>query len=323
MFKDQELKILTITDTLSPGESSIVTIGNFDGVHLGHRKLLTEIVRRAAATGRKSVAITFEPHTRLVVEGEAAYSLLTGFEEKARLIELMGVDYLMLLTFDRKMSEMEPDEFIRSVLVEKLRMAEWVMGTGHAIGRKRALNEIFLHEMEDKYHFKTFVADLLAQNGSTVSSTQIRNFVAQGRIAEAVAMLGHPYLFSVERTRGLRLGTKLGYPTFNFRKPPSRKVIPPPGVYAAELEYNGFVEQGALYFGASSTVPEHRDIHFEFFSFARGKEEITEGDNAHLWLYSFIRKDTAFGSIDELVRQIAIDVETIKTFFIKERKQWR
>jgi len=317
------MKILTITDTLPPGESSIVTIGNFDGVHLGHQKLLTEVVLRAAARGQKSVAVTFEPHTRLVIEGEAQYSLLTGFEEKARLIELMGIDYLMLLAFDRKMSEMGPDEFIRSILVERLRMAQWVMGTGHAIGRNRSLNEIFLREMEDKYHFKTFVADLLAQNGSTVSSTQIRNSIAQGHIAEAVAMLGHPYLLSVERTRGLRLGTKLGYPTINFRKPPSRKVIPPPGVYAAELEYNGFLEQGALYFGASSTVPEHRDIHFEFFSFTRGKEEIAEGDNAHLWLYSFIRKDTAFGTTGELVRQIAVDVETIKTFFMKERKQWR
>jgi riboflavin kinase / FMN adenylyltransferase len=317
------LKILTINDTLPPGESCAVTIGNFDGVHLGHQKLLTEVVTRAAASGRKSVVITFEPHTRLVVEGETAYSLLTGFEEKARLIELMGVDYLMLLAFDKTMSEMEPDAFISRILVEKLHVVEWVMGTGHTIGRKRALNEIFLRETEDKYHFKTFVADLLAQNGSTVSSTQIRNFIAQGQIAEAVAMLGHPYLLSVERTRGLQLGTKLGYPTINFRKPPSRKVIPPPGVYAAELEYNGYLEPGALYFGASSTVPEHRDIHFEFFSFARGKEEIAEGDNAHLWLYSFIRKDTAFKTTDELVRQIAVDVQTIKTYFMKERKQWR
>jgi len=317
------MKILTINDAIPENETCVVTVGNFDGVHLGHQKLLHEVVIRAAAGGQKSVAITFEPHTRLVVEGEENYSILTGFEEKARLIELMGVDYLMLLTFDRTMSEMGPEEFIRAILVDKLHVAEWVMGTGHAIGRNRALNDIFLRELEGKYHFKTFVADLLAQNGSTVSSTQIRNFIAQGHIAEAVAMLGHPYLLSVERTRGLRLGTKLGYPTINFRKPPSRKVIPPPGVYAAELEYNGILEQGALYFGASSTVPEHRDIHFEFFSFSRGKEEIAEGDNAHLWLYSFIRKDTAFGSTDELVRQITIDVNTIKTYFMKERKQWR
>jgi riboflavin kinase/FMN adenylyltransferase len=317
------LKILTITDTLPQSESSVVTIGNFDGVHLGHRQLLSDVVRRAAAGGLKSVAITFEPHTKLVVEGEDGYRLLTGFEEKARLIELLGVDYLMLLTFDKAMREMAPEEFIRSILVEKLHVAQWVMGKGHAIGRNRTLNEIFLRGIEGKYHFKTFVADLLVQSGSTVSSTLVRNFIAQGRIAEAVALLGHPYLLSVERTRGLRIGTKLGYPTINFSKPPSRKVIPPPGVYAAELEYNGFVEQGALYFGASSTVPEERDIHFEFFSFARGKEEITEGDHAHLWLYSFIRNDTVFGSIDELVRQITIDVETIKTYFMKERKQWR
>ena len=136
-------------------------------------------------------------------------------------------------------------------------------------------------------------------------------------------MLGHPYLISGERTRGLRIGTQLGYPTLNFKSPPSRKVIPPPGVYAAELEYKGKWERGALYFGDCPTLHERREVHFEFFSFERGELEVSEGDRACLWLYSFCRPDKVFAGTGELVKQITNDVETIKTFFTKEKVQWR
>jgi riboflavin kinase / FMN adenylyltransferase len=317
------MKILNITDALNPDESTVLTVGNFDGVHRGHQKLLREIMRRASEKGAKSAVVTFDPSTRLVTGGARGHGLLTTFEEKVRLIGLAGVDYLMRVPFDEDMSRKGPEAFIEEMLVQKLHMAEWVLGQGHAIGRDRAGNENFLHIMGSKYHFTTLVTGLLTQDGSAISSTQIRECITHGRIAEAVMMLGHPYLISVERTLGKQLGTKLGYPTLNFKSPPSRKVIPIPGVYAAELEYREGRERGALYFGDCPTLHERREIHFEFHSFSRGKEEIGPGERAHLWLYSFVRADSVFAGTGELARHIAQDIETIKTFFIKEKVQWR
>lgn len=314
------MKTLVRGDTVGDTESTVVTVGNFDGVHLGHRALLAEVTAHASAAKLKSAVVTFEPHTRFVVSGDASDSLLTSLEEKVKLIGESGIDYIMIVPFDGEMSEKHPENFIDEILVRGLHTVQWVMGQGHAVGRKRLGNEIFLRETEAKYHFIIFIADLLTRNGRTVSSTRIRNCITQGHIAEAVVLLGHPYLISVERTGGLRLGGKLGYPTLNFTKPPSRKVIPPPGVYAAEMEYQGKREHGALYFGECPTLGDRREIHFEFHSFSRGKTEPAMGERAYLWLYAFIRKDERFAHTGELTKRIAKDINAIQTFFMKEKR---
>jgi riboflavin kinase / FMN adenylyltransferase len=319
------MKILGINDSLPDGESTVLTVGNFDGVHRGHLSLIRETVRRASdKKNTRSAVVTFDPPTRLVIGKEGgSYRLLTTFDEKKALMEMAGVDYLMRVPFDRDMSRKGPEAFIDEVLKGRMHMTGLVLGRGHAFGRNRSGNENFLHIMEGKYHFTVFVSDLLTLEGNTISSTQIREYVMRGRIAEAVIMLGHPYLISVERIAGKRLGTKLGYPTLNFKSPPSRKVIPLPGVYAAELEYKGTGERGALYFGECPTLQEHREVHFEFHSFNRGKDEIEEGERAQVWLYSFVRPDKAFTGTGELALQIGSDIETIRTFFTKENVQWR
>jgi riboflavin kinase/FMN adenylyltransferase len=322
------MRILSIDDSLPAGETAVLTVGNFDGVHRGHRALLDTVVRRALETGRRSVAVTFEPHTRLAavgpaVQGSGDHELLTTFEEKARLLELEGLDYLVKVPFDAAFSRKTPEEFIGEILSAKLRLKEWVLGHGHAVGRNRSGDENFLQSMEGKYHFKTFIADLYSVEGVAVSSTQIRELITSGRIADAVERLGHPYLFSVERTRGIQLGTTLGYPTLNFKTPPLRKVLSPAGVYVAELEFEGSIEQGALYFGGCPTFGGNREVHFEFYSFSRGTKEIPVGSRADIWVHAFIRPDRVFSGPAELTGQIKDDVERIKTYFTKENKQWR
>lgn len=321
------MRILSIDDALPANESTVLTVGNFDGVHCGHRALLDTVVKRARAAGRRAAAVTFEPHTRLANVAGApeggGHEILTTFGEKARLLELFGLDYLVKVPFDAAFSRKGPEEFIGEVLAGRLHLAEWVLGRGHAVGRDRTGDEIFLHAMEGKYHFKTLIAELLSVEGQAVSSTAIRELITNGRIAEAVARLGHPYLISAVRTRGIRLATSLGYPTLNFRSPPSRKVISPAGVYAAELEYGGKLEYGALYFGGCPTFGGNREVHFEFHSFSASVGEIPEGSTADIWMHSFIRADRVFAGSAELVAQIKDDVERIKTYFTKENKQWR
>jgi riboflavin kinase/FMN adenylyltransferase len=317
------MRILSGNETLLPAERSVITVGNFDGVHHGHRQLLEEVVARSRAANLLSTVVTFEPHTRLVSPDEGTYRLLSTFEEKVRLIQCAGIKCLVRIPFDTATSSMAPEQFIGAILAKRLHMAQWVMGHGHTIGRDRAGDENSLRLMQDKYHFTLFVADLLAQEGEIISSTQIRECISQGRIAKAVGMLGHPYLVMVERSQGRKLGTAIGYPTLNFKSPPSLKVIPPSGVYAAEMEYEGRTEQGALYYGESPTVREPSETHFEFYSFDRGGTEISVGSKAFLWLYSSIRTDRRFESTDYLKAQIAQDVEMIKTYFHKEKMQWR
>ena len=309
------MRVLTINDSLAPSERSVVTVGNFDGVHIGHQMLLKEVGSRARAKGLVSVAVTFKPHTRQIASDLPLFPILSTFDEKAHLIEQLPIDCLVRIPFDDAMSRKSPEEFIEEILIKKLNCTEWVMGQGHAVGKNRTGNEKFLRFIQGKYHFSTFVADLWAVEGRIVSSTQIREHIMHGRIADAALLLGHPYLVLVERTKGRKLGIKLGYPTLNFKSPPSQKVIPPLGVYAAEMEYGSRREQGALYFGNCPTLREKREVHFEFFSFNRGETDLPEGGSASLWLHSFLRSDRQFASTGDLCAAIAADVETVKTFF--------
>jgi riboflavin kinase/FMN adenylyltransferase len=314
------MKIIDYNDQID--RQSAVTIGNFDGVHRGHQTLIRELVRRAHEKNLSSVLLTFDPHTRSILYPDLPQSLLTTFDEKAKLIELLGVDYLMKIPFTKEFSDISPEQFLEEVLIKKLHTAEWVMGEGHTIGRERQGGKKFLHNAMDKYHINIFTAELLARNETVVSSTEIRKLVIEGRVAEALEMLGHPYLISAERVSGLKIGSQLGYPTLNFRRPPSQKVIPPPGVYAAELEFEGIVQPGALYFGDCPTF-SNRDVHFEFHSLNLSGKQPEINQKALIWLYKYIREDKVFNEADALVNQIRTDVEKIKLYFMEEKRTWR
>lgn len=310
------MKVLELSER--PSQKTVITVGNFDGVHKGHELLIRDVVKRAKEKNCLSVVVTFDPHTRIVLYPELTQILLTTFDEKMLLLERLGVDYLFRIPFDKEFSRMTPEEFVQKIVIEHLNATEWVMGEGHSVGKERAGGKKFLHEAMGKYHITTFATDLLTRDEQIVSSTEIRKRIMDGRITDAVEMLGHPYLISAERIKGLKIGSQIGYPTLNFIRPPSQKVIPPPGVYAAELEFNGNVLTGALYFGGCPTFA-HRDIHFEFHSLDLIAQEPELGKIAQIWLHRFIRKDKTFVDQGELVEGIKKDINTIVTFFNEER----
>jgi len=312
------MKILGPEQNITDNEKTVVTVGNFDGVHRGHIALFSELSKRARDKGCKSVVVTFEPHTREVLYPELPVELLTTFEEKATLIEQCGIDYVMKIPFTQEFSELSPDQFVETILIDKLHATDWVMGEGHAVGKNRSGGKKFLHEAMGRYHITIFAADLYTRNTTVVSSTQIRKLIVEGRIAEAVGMLGHPYLITTERVEGIKLGVKLGFPTLNFRKPPSQKVLPPPGVYAASLSHGAANWNGALYFGECPTFT-HREAHFEFHALALDRGTPPEpGERAHLWLYEFIRGDMGFADAQELAARIKKDIIKIRTIFTQE-----
>ncbi len=309
--------VLKPTETLSEETKSIVAVGNFDGVHKGHRILIENVVRRAKEKACSSVLVTFEPHPRLVLNPNADFKILTTFEEKVKIIGNFGVDYLFRTQFTPEFGRQSPEEFIESVIIEKLHAVEWIMGEDHGIGKNRIGEKKLLHNLLYKYHINPFIIDRVELQKKIVSSTVIREKILNGCIAEAVKMLGHPFPVFTERTTGIKLASKLGFPTLNFKTPPSQKVLPPPGVYAAEMEFKGCVQPGALYLGRCPTFAE-REIHFEFHAFNSADVFPEVGETACLLIHGFIRKELSFPAAEDFVKQIVKDIESVKNF-MKEK----
>ena len=349
------MKILRANDSLPPDMNTVVTVGNFDGVHRGHTRLIERTVGLAAERGAAGAAVTFEPHTRSVLYPEFSTMALTTLGEKAALLETLGVDYLFCVDFDENFRRMGQEEFIEKILVGRLRASGWVMGEGHLVGKNRAGGKKSLQLVAGKYHITVLTEALETADGAVISSTRIRGLVCEGRMADAAALLGRPYLIAAERVRGVQVATGLGFPTLNFKRPQADKVIPPSGVYAAEIEivgrcgddvnvYNGGMDNaninndrdvvntsnggnnnadinnkrlfGALYFGNCPTY-EGRDTHFEFhaLSYDESVREPVVGETVRLWLHKHIRPNAAFESEDALKAQITLDVNEIKKYF--------
>jgi riboflavin kinase/FMN adenylyltransferase len=311
------MNIIGINEPIPAVKKSVLSVGNFDGMHNGHRYLINTVCERARVHKAESVIITFEPHTRAYLNPEKMPPRLTTFSEKALLLRDYPIDYLVCLAFNNHLASMPPDKFVTDILIRQFNIVEWVMGENHAFGKERKGTHNFLHNLDVRNHFNVFPVNLHTEDASIASSTKIRTLIGERRIDDAVKMLGHPYSILAERIRGLRKGFELGYPTLNFKCPPSEKVIPPPGVYAAEVEYGDIRLSGALYFGNCPTY-ENRDYHFEFHSL----EPITFDPGIHtetaLWLHRFIRADKTFASEALLVQQITKDIDKIKQFFNKE-----
>ncbi len=297
--------------------ATVVTVGNFDGVHRGHVHLLNCVKQHAQERQAASAVITFRPHTRAALHG-VSQPLLATFEEKATLIEQLGIDYLVPVQFDREFASMDAETFIDRVLVGSCHAVEWIMGPNHTFGRRREGGKNFLHKRTGKNHISIFTANLNSiKQGAVISSTSIREALLRGDVEQAVAMLGRPYLVIGEHVAGCREGTRLGFPTLNFRHYSVEKVLPPPGVYAAELSSDAGTVRGALYYGNCPTFA-NRDFHFEMHVLDSKPPAFKTGDRASIWIHAFIRSDRTFSTREALSEQIRNDIGAIEQFFAEE-----
>ncbi len=311
------MHIIKPDSPLGAAQKSVITVGNFDGVHVGHRVLLETLITRAKERNARSIVLTFEPHTRSYFIPQTVFHYLTTLDEKAILLKKYGIDTLACIHFNQEIAEMSPEEFVQKILIRRFGAVEWIMGKNHTFGKNKSGDHNFLQNIGGKNHFSMISVDLHADESSTVSSTRIRTLLSASHVDKAVEMLGHPYVILAERIRGKKKGTELGYPTLNFRCPPSHKVIPPPGVYAAAVEYGSYKLCGALYFGNCPTFGD-RDYHFEFYSLDPIETDPKLQEKVALWLYNFIRYDTTFTTVDLLVEQIKKDINSVIQFFQKE-----
>ena len=285
-------------------EGTVVTVGTFDGVHLGHMAVLREIVERARAAGRKSVLVTFEPHPLVVVNPQAAPPQLTTGPERREVLALTGLDYVVFLRFDRRLADYTPEQFVREVLVGRCGMRELVIGHDHGFGRGRSGDVETLRRLGASDGFLVDVVGQVELGGHAISSTAIRRAVAGGDLKTAARLLGRPYTLSGRVVRGEGRGRTIGIPTINIGEIPERKLLPPDGVYAARVEWAGGHAGGMLNQGARPTFGElKRSVEVHLF----GVNADLYGQWVRVEWVERLRDVQRFASVNELQDQLARD----------------
>lgn len=250
-----------------PPEGTVVTVGTFDGIHLGHRAVLQEISRRGAAAQRRSILVTFEPHPLSVVNPQLAPPLLTTGGERQEALALTDLDHVWVVRFDHELAMLEPEQFIQR-LVGALGMKELVIGHDHGFGRGRSGGAGTLRRLGAELGFSVDEVGAVEVEGHVVSSTAIRRMVGGGDLKGAAKLLGRPYVVVGRVEQGAGRGRTIGIPTANLGGVPANKLLPPDGVYAARVEtrtgrYGGMLNQG----GAPTFGEGRRTIEVHLFGF--------------------------------------------------------
>lgn len=287
----------------------VVSIGNFDGMHMGHGELVRRVVSLARERGLLSAFVTFEPHP-LKFFG-ADIKLLQTTEMKTAEFEKQGADRLFLLKFDESIAGINPEIFVTEYLLKKMRARFIVVGYDYKFGRNRTGSYEFLKALEPKYGFTALRVPKIEVDGITASSTNIRNYLLGGEPEKAASLLGRNYLLSGEVVRGDGLGTKMGFPTANMDV--ENELIPMNGIYAGLVHIDGKVYKGAVYIGERPTVTgsKTRRVEAHVFDFAGNLYGKTIGTE----IIKLIRGDKKFASFEELIKQIDSDCCDIKVFF--------
>jgi riboflavin kinase/FMN adenylyltransferase len=292
-----------------PVAGSVVTVGSFDGVHRGHLAVLDEISARAQATGRVSVLVTFEPHPMEVVNPAAAPRLITTGVERREILAQTGLDYAAILRFDAGLRAMSPETFVERVLLQRFRMRELVIGPDHGFGRERSGDVTMLREMGARSGFTVDVVPPVRDpDVGVVSSTRLRQAIVDGDLALARQLLGRPFTLSAPVVTGAQRGRAIGVPTVNLALP-SRKLLPPDGVYAVRVEWAGGVAGGMLNQGPRPTVgDEERTLEAHLFGF----EGSLYGSWVRLEWVTRLRDVRRFESLDALREQLSTDAAAAK-----------
>jgi riboflavin kinase / FMN adenylyltransferase len=288
----------------SLANGTTVTVGSFDGVHLGHQAVLREIDRRARAAGRASVLVTFDPHPLEVVNPGAAPPLLTTGPERLEILALSPLEYVLLVRFDRYLASLTPEEFVLQVLLQRCAVRELVIGPDHGFGRGRSGDVDTLRRLGEAHGFEVDVVPPVDFAGQHVSSSRIRRAVAGGDLSTAAAMLGRRYGVVGRVGEGQRRGRLLGVPTINLSELSPRKLLPPDGVYAVRVEWRGGSGGGMMNQGPRPTFQDGRRVlEAHLFDF--------DGDLYGEWVrvewIERLRDIERFGSVDQLKEQLKRD----------------
>jgi len=290
----------------------IVTLGTYDGVHLGHQTIIREMVAEAREKGKESVLLTFDPHPRMVLYPEShSVRLIDTIEEKLEKLEKLGLDTVILFPFTLKFSRLTAVEFVRDVLVNQIGVTQMLVGYDHHFGKNREGNFQQLEELGLLYDFEVREVKAVEADEVTVSSTKIRKALAEGEMKKVERFLRVPYQLSGVVIHGNKLGRTIGFPTANLYLDQTTKILPEIGVYAVQLIVQGNRLNGVMNIGKKPTVQQTDTISVEVFIFDFEAEIYDE--TVRVFVYDRLRGEQRFGSIDELKSQLKKDEENARS----------
>ena len=312
----KKVKVFNGIDKPIDCRKPIVTIGTFDGMHLGHQKIIKQLIQSAKEIDGESVLITFYPHPRSVIISNEPIKLLQNQAEKINKLEELGLDNLVIIPFTNEFSKQTAIEFIQGIIKDKLNCHTLVIGYDHHFGNNREGNLIFLQENAKKFHLEIIEIPAREIDAIKISSTKIRNSLLEGDIQTANSFLGYPYEISGVVVSGQQFGRTIGFPTANISLNDSNKLIPKHGVYAVKTEIHGKERFGMLNIGINPTVQDTSsmklEVHLFDFSADLYNESIT------LQLINYIRPEHKFDSIEALTKQLTEDEIFVRNYFSKQ-----
>ena len=291
--------------------NSVVTIGTFDGVHIGHKKIINRLVNIAKQEGLQAVVLTFFPHPRMVVQSDTKIKMLNTIDEKNKLLEQQGINHLVIKKFTKDFSRLSAQEYVRKVLVETLHVKHIIIGYDHHFGRNRTANIHDLKAFGEIYDFK--VTEILAQeiDEVTISSTKIRQALNSGDVKTANTFLGYNFMISGTVVKGKGIGKTLNFPTANIRISESYKLIPKHGVYVVKTRILNTTVFGMMNIGVNPTVNgKLRSIEIHFFDFSQD----IYGVYLEIEILKRLREEQKFDSLAELEKQLLKDAVVSKQF---------
>ncbi len=288
-------------------DRSVITLGNFDGVHLGHQELVRMVIRRAKETGAASMVVTFRPHPLKILAPEKCPPLISIYEEKIKLFERLGIDVLVKIPFTVEFSAMTPEDFVKNILCDTLGAREIFVGCNYRFGRARKGDVQTLRRLGEQYGFTVREVEQVSLGGEVISSTKIRALLSEGEVEHAARLLGRNYAITGIVIKGDGRGKGLGFPTANIA--PKHAIIPSDGVYAVRLSVRDRLYDGIANIGMRPTFNKKvLAIEVHVFDF----NEDIYGEDISLYFIRKIREEKKFKNVEALVGQIRSDIEIAK-----------
>jgi riboflavin kinase/FMN adenylyltransferase len=289
---------------------AVITIGTFDGVHLGHQQIIAQLKAEAKRIAGETVIITFHPHPRKIVHTDREVKLITTIEERIELLSAAGINHLVIVPFTHNFSELEPRQYVETFLKKRFNPAVVIIGYDHKFGKDRKGDYKLLEEYYANGYFELKEIPQHVINHNTVSSTRIRDHILNGDIDRANELLGYDFSFEGVVVKGEQLGRTLGFPTANIEILNKEKIIPGDGIYAVKVFLEGRHERadGMMSIGVRPTVADgmNRTIEVNIFNF----NDDIYGEKVRVYLKAFIRPELKFSGLEELKQAIQKDKQS-------------
>lgn len=311
------MKIISNIFDWHASEKTFFTLGTFDGVHIGHQKIIKKLLKQKEKTPAPTVVLTFFPHPRMVLQQDQSLKLLNTIEERIELLEKLGIDCLVVHPFDYEFSRLSAEEFVQKVLVQHANIQNIIIGYDHRFGRNRTADIHDLEEFGKQFDFEVTQISAKEVDEISVSSTKIRNALLEGDIATANTYLGYPYFLTGSVQQGKQLGRSIGFPTANLQLTADYKLVPKNGVYVVQSILQGKKIFGMMNIGNNPTVDgtqQHLEVHFFDWKADLYQQTI------RVELLHKTREEIKFDSVVDLKKQLELDQQEILQWLEEQKK---